>query len=162
MIEHRSVIREVPGVLKGVIVGSRDRLPASVELLWRIGKDQRQWTFDESPLQAIKGLAKYEVGVGTGRAAAVVDVVAAMIARGEADTESHSLLELIEPVLARDIELAISQGTQFTIRRTVLLVDSARELRDRALGIVAAAATATNARAPSKRLRCSAIFFASR
>jgi hypothetical protein len=150
--DHKSVIRAVPNVLKSVIRGSRDRLPGSVELLWRLGKDQQRWSSGESPIRTVTELVKYEVGIGTGIAAAVVDVVASMIKRGEPDTDSHSLLDMIAPILARDVESALSQGTQLTIRRCVVSVDSVRELRDRAIAVIMAAATAPDPRRADKAI----------
>lgn len=152
VIEHKSVLREMPGALKRVMMGSRERLSGCVELLWRIGKDQTTWHSGDDPIRTVSGLVRYEVGVGTEIAAAVVDVVARMIERGERDTKAHSLLELIAPVLARDVQSAISQGTQLTIRRFVLTVDSVRDLRDRALGVVGAAALGASPRRADKAI----------
>jgi hypothetical protein len=126
-IDQDSVLRNVPAVLKHVMAGSRERLPACVELLWQIGKTEPQRYSGEGSVRTIASLASYEVGVGTGRAMAIVEIVEQMMGRGEEDTEKHSLLDLIAPVLKRDVHAGISQGTQYTVRRLVVRVASARD-----------------------------------
>ena len=137
---HDSVVREIPGVLRYVMLGSPHLVARCVELLWHLGRDADTQRSGEDPLRLVSKLAEYEIGVGTGVATTIVEAVAALIDRGERDTPKHSLLDLIAPVLARDIFSMLSRGTQLAIYRRVLGVESVRPLRDRAISIVAASA----------------------
>lgn len=152
-VDHQSVIREVSRSLRYVIMASRERIRGSVALLWDIEKDTTWAHISESPIKTVARQAKYEIGVGTGRAAAILDAVTAMIASGELDTPAHSLLEMIEPILARDVHVSLLQGTQLTIRRVVVDVNAVRELRDRAIAVVAETALGADERRATKAIK---------
>ena len=153
VVDHQAVIREAPRALRYVIMASSERIRDSVDLLWSIGKHATWPYMNESPIKTVARLSEYEIGVGAGRASAILDAVTAMVASGEPDTPVHSLLEIIEPILARDVYTSLSQGTQLTIRRMVVDVNAVRELRDRAIDFVAAAALGVDERRATKAIK---------
>jgi hypothetical protein len=144
-LDHDDVLREIPSVLRYVMLGSLDLVARCVSLLWRLGRDC-QVRSHEDPLRMVTELARYEVGASTGMATRIIDAVARLIDAGEADTPQRSLIDLIVPILARDISMTASRGTKFTISRTVLSVASVHPLRDRAIHLVAAAAKGNDGR----------------
>jgi hypothetical protein len=134
--DHDDVVRQVAGALRYVMLGSLDLVALCVALLWRLGKDRENFGRGDDPLQMLTELARYEVGSGTSLATKIVEAVAALITAGERDTAHRSLLDVIAPVLARDIMSTLSRGKQLTMQRRVLVVDSVRPLRDAATAVV--------------------------
>lgn len=143
---HDTVLRHVPKVLRAVMLSSPAHVRACVEILWRLGKNKETRSVDSDPLRTIKELAGYENGFGTRVAEEVVEAVAALVDAGEVDEVQHSVLELISPVLARDITSFTSRGSQLVVQRAVLQVQSVTALRDRAIAVLSVAAIASEHR----------------
>ncbi len=153
VLTHDDVLREIPGVLRFVMLGSPNLVARCVQLLWHLGKESDTNHSREDPLRLITDLAAYEIGVGSGLAARIVDAVGALLDRGERDTPQHSLLDLVAPVLKRDVSSMLSRATQLTIHRTVLAVDSVRLLRDRTISMVAASALGPDDRRADRAIK---------
>ena len=139
VVGQESVVYEIPHLLKNVMQGSRALVSPCVALLWKLGKDDEYRFRHDTPVRTVSNLTDYDFGVGIGLATAIVDAVAGLINAGEADTEKHSLLEMIEPVLSRTVSSAISRGAAMEMRYGPLPAGFARPLRDRVIGIFAAA-----------------------
>jgi len=138
VITHTAVLRELPHVLQAVMMGEPARIGQCVRLLWRLAAIEKPDNphAADAP-RAIKELAGYDIQFGTQMAEPILTAVTEMIRSGERDLERRSLLDLIEPALKRDVDDHMSRGTQLVIRRGIVPVSRVRDLRDRAIALVA-------------------------
>jgi hypothetical protein len=140
ILGHEIVLRQTPAILQAVMSADPRYVPAVVRRLWVIGKDQERQIGSSDPLEVVKGFTTYGFGFDEKRGLLIVRTVAGMISDGERDTEKHSLIDLITPLLSRDAHTFVSQGSNVGLRTFVVDVLRLQTIRDEAIAVLAAAA----------------------
>jgi hypothetical protein len=150
--DQNDVLEHLAPVLKDVMLGSPAHIPASVRILWHLGRNQDN-RLRADPIRTIRDLAEYRLDRGSDVAEAIVDAVAALIGDGEPDTKQHSLLDVIVPILSRDIHAMIDRGPRLEVRRLVVAVERVQRLRDRAIAVFVEAARDPDGRRADKAIQ---------
>jgi hypothetical protein len=153
VVGHDSVRHAVPQVLTAIMRGEPTLARECVPLLWQLARESDEPWYRHDPIRTILDLLEYDSQQGTAVATVIVETIEHMLAAGEPDSARTSLLELLAPVLSRDLTEHISTHTSLVIRQFVLNVESVSALRDRAIAVLEQAALGSDARRADDALK---------
>lgn len=152
-IHHGSVAREALKHFAITMALAPETVDTSVRTLWARGRHLERQTgiSSDDPIGTIIRVARYEAGAAAS-AREIVRTVRAMIAEGIEDTQQHSLIELVAPILSREFTPTLDRRTKLMVTRAVVDVTRVRDLRDDAIELVCAAATGPEERRATSAL----------
>ena len=134
---HSHVLRQLPTLLRQISY-NLDFLPRCCNLLWELGKDDNRG-LNRSPDHAMSVLAtlgRYKVGKPFIVTRGVLDTIEKLLEDPSCHDHIHSLLDIIDPMLAKTGFSAHVEGYNFVYRPFTLEDERIKSIRQRSISLV--------------------------
>lgn len=141
------VLRDLPPVIENVSYHT-DYLPAALDLLWQLSQHDERPTnqHPEHPIRILCGLAEYQVGKPLRYNHAVIDAAQRWLNEPGVTDLPHSPFDVLEPLLATELEERTSNGYQLSLRSFSLNTDTVTAVRGRVVDLALSEAKAKDPR----------------
>ena len=151
---HSDVLWQLPTLLRRVSY-TLDFLPRSCELLWELGRDD---TRDLNPnpdhaMRVLADLSTYDIGKPLVVNQDILDFVEQSLESTGIHNHVHSLLDIIDPMLAKTGHSTHSEGHNLGIRPFVVREDSVKAIRERAVSLVVSCLSSDSLRVSLRALK---------
>ncbi len=130
------VLEELPTVLRNVGY-DLDHLPATVDLLWELARHDRRPTNQHPyhPIRVLSELAAYGVAKPPVFQEIVTDAVQRWLEREDITDWPYSPFEVLEPLLATEVESRRSDGLSITLSGHAVRIEAVEGFRSRVLDL---------------------------
>jgi transcriptional regulator with XRE-family HTH domain len=130
------VVRGLPQVIEHVAYNA-GFLPEALDLLWQLSRTDERPTnqYPEHPIRVLCALAEYQIGKPRLYNEAVVDAAARWLAQPEVGDLPHSPFDVLEVLLASELEERIPRDHKLLLRSRPLNVDAVAVVRGRVIDL---------------------------
>ena len=134
---HSDVLRQLPTLLRRISY-ILTYLPRCCQLLWELGRDDDR-NLNPHPDHAMRVLAdlgSYDIGKPLAVNHGVLDAIEHLIEASGSHGHVHSLLDVIDPMMAKTGHSTYSEGHRLVIRSFVLKKESVKSIRERCISLI--------------------------
>ena len=151
---HSNVLRQLPTLLRQISY-TLDFLPRCCNLLWELGRDDDR-NLNSNPGHAMRVLADlggYAVDKPFIVTRGVLDTVEKLLEEPGSHDHIHSLLDIIDPMLAKTGRSVHAEGHSFVHRPFTLKYESINSIRKRSISLIGRCLFSNNHRISLRALR---------
>jgi hypothetical protein len=129
---HQRVLEHLPPLLRNVAY-TIDYLPTCVELLWKLGQNDPSTpnSHTECAMRILADLASYDSGKPFSYNFAIFETLEQMFKRADVHEHRNSLLDVIDPLLAKEGHSTTSRGHNFVLNSFSVPIQGVKHIRKR-------------------------------
>jgi Restriction endonuclease len=144
------VLRSLPRILG--MIGTVGYTRRCVQLLWELGRDEQERIVVTDAFTTLVGMARYGRYKSTGLNLEVLNEIERINKRPEEQVYHHLPIEVAAPVLAKSFDSWEERGATAVFRRLPVAAKAVRDVRGKAIDILADALAGPSLRAAVKSL----------
>jgi hypothetical protein len=150
---HADVLRTLPPLLFRVAI-NLEYLPYAATALWDLAKDDARPTdqLTEHPLRLLQQLAEFGLNKPYEYTRQMIEVVATILSKPDAHAHCQSPLDILDKVLVKEVRPIRSRGYQIIWQRIPIQYDQVRDIRRRAISLLAEALTHCDLRVQARAI----------
>ena len=136
---HKDVLNALPPLLKG-IAPNPDYSHRCCDLLWYLGRDDERPTNDglgpEHAMSVLSALAEYDIRKPVKINSAVLDAIERWLKEPDAHEHTHSPLDVLDPLLAKEGDSTRLQGYGFVSTPFAVSFEITKPIHEKAISLL--------------------------
>lgn len=132
---NKDVLHALPTLLERIAL-NLDYLPRCCDLLWLLGREEKISTTLEPAISVLTNLARYEVDKPVDVNSIVLDAVERWLKEPDAHAHKQSLLDLLDPLLAKEGDTARIRGHNIVSIPFVINFEKTKRIRKKAISLL--------------------------
>ena len=151
---HSHVLRQLPTLLRRISY-TLNLLPRCCDLLWELGRDDDRSlnAHSDHAMRVFEDLGSYDIDKPLAVCHGVLDTVERLLEASDCHDHLHSLLDIIDPMLAKTGHSVHSEGYNLIFRPFFLYEGSTKSIRQRCIALVARCLSSDNVRVSLRALK---------
>ena len=134
---HSDVLRHLPTLLRRISY-TLNFLPRCCDLLWELGRDDdgALHAHSDHAMRVLADLGSYDIGKPLAVTHGVLEAVERLLEASDCHDHVHSLLDIVDPMLAKTGNSVYSEGHNLIYRQFFLHGESVKSIRERCISLM--------------------------